>query len=313
MIHNLIIAFEAVTPMFLLIAVGYFIRKQKFLDAYSIKKINTMLFNTMFPCVAFSSLYGANIHEAFDPALIGYSVLMAILLWTLTIPVVMKIEKEPAQRGAMVQAINRSNFLVIGFPIVESICGKENLAATALTIVGMLLVNNIFAVVVLEVFRGSKPKPLHIFKEILLNPIILATIAGTFCMVTEVRFPYVLEKTITSLGSTASCLALVVMGASLDIKNVGGRKRNLAICIVGKLVVVPGIVTLVGMLVGFRGVAFVTLLAFFAASPTTTSYTMADQMDSDGELARDCVVFATALVALTMFFWIFFYKSIGMF
>ena len=128
-----------------------------------------MLFNTMFPCVAFYSLYGANIHEAFDPALIGYSVLMAILLWSLTIPLVMKLEKDPAKRGAMIQAINRSNFLVIAFPIVENICGKENLAATALTIVGMLLVNNIFAVVVLEVFRGSRPKPLHMLERVLLN------------------------------------------------------------------------------------------------------------------------------------------------
>ena len=213
MIQNLVIAFQAVTPMFLLIAVGYFIQRKKFLDAHSIKKVNTMLFNTMFPCVAFYSLYGANIHEAFDPALIGYSVLMAILLWSLTIPLVMKLEKDPAKRGAMIQAINRSNFLVIGFPIVENICGKENLAATALTIVGMLLVNNIFAVVVLEVFRGSRPKPLHMLKEILLNPIILATVVGTLCMVTEIQFPYVIEKTITSLGSTASSLALVVMGS----------------------------------------------------------------------------------------------------
>ena len=313
MIQNLMIAFEAVTPMFLLIAVGYTIKLGKLLDSHSIKKINNVLFKAMFPCVAFYSLYGANIHEAFDPALIGYSVLMAILLWSLTIPLVMKIEKDPAKRGAMIQAINRSNFLVIGFPIVENICGKENLAATALTIVGMLLVNNIFAVVVLEVFRGSRPKPLHMLKEILLNPIILATVAGTLCMVTEIQFPYVIEKTITSLGSTAGSLALVVMGASLDLKNAGNRKRDLTICIVGKLIAVPGIVTLVGMLLGFRGVAFVTLLAFFAASPTTTSYTMADQMESDGELARDCVVFGTALVAFTMFCWIFFYKSIGMF
>ena len=313
MIQNLVTAFEAVTPMFLLIAVGYLIKIGELLDSHSIKKINQVLFKAMFPCVAFYSLYGANIHEAFDPALIGYSVLMAILLWSLTIPIIMKIEKEPAKRGAMIQAINRSNFLVIGFPIVENICGKENLAATALTIVGMLLVNNIFAVVVLEVFRGSRPKPMHILKEILLNPIILATAAGTLCMVTEVQFPYVIEKTVTSLGSAAGSLALIVMGASLDLKHAGERKRDLILCIVGKLIVVPGLVTSIGMLLGFRGVAFVTLLAFFAASPTTTSYTMADQMDSDGELARDCVVFATALVAFTMFCWIFFYKSIGMF
>lgn len=313
MVNNLAIALEAVTPMFLMIAVGYGTKLGKLIDTHGIKQINNVLFKAMFPCVAFYSLYGANIHEAFNPALICYSILMGILLWTLSFPVIMHIEKDRKKRGAMIQAINRSNFLVIGFPIVESICGKENLAATALTIVGMLLVNNIFAVVVLEIFRGGKPKILHILKEIIINPIIIATAAGTICMIFEVQFPFVIEKTISALGGTASNLALVVMGASLDLKNVGNRKHDLMICLIGKLIVVPGIVTVIGMLIGFRGVAFVTLLAFFAASPTVTSYTMADQMDSDGELARDSVVFATALVTFTMFCWIFLYKSIGMF
>ena len=89
--------------------------------------------------------------------------------------------------------------------------------------------------------------------------------------------------------------------------------KNIFICVVGKLIVVPGIVTSIGALLGFRGVPFVTLLAFFAASPTTTSYTMADQMDSDSDLARDSLGFSTLFVTFTMFCWIFIYKTLGMF
>ena len=64
---------------------------------------------------------------------------------------------------------------------------------------------------------------------------------------------------------------------------------------------------------GARGVEFVALLILFGPSPTTTSYTVADQMGSDGDLARDCVVIASALVAFTMFIWIFLFRSLGMF
>lgn len=313
MLQNLLIAFEAVAPLFILIAVGYGVRLSGMLDMHSIKQVNQMLFKAMFPCIVFYSLYGADIHEAFNAKLIAYSVSMAILLWTLCIPVIMCLEKENRKRGTMIQLIGRSNFLVIGFPIIENICGKENLASTALTIVGLLLVNNIYAVVVLEVFRGSKPKPMHIVKEIVLNPIVIATVAGTICMLAEIQLPGIVEKSISSLGSMASSLALVVMGAALDLKKIGTHKCDLIICLVGKLIVMPGAVTLVGMLLGFRGVAFVSLLAFFAASAPTTAYTMADQMDGDGELARDCVVFGNLFVAFTMFCWIFFYKTIGMF
>lgn len=313
MFQNLVIAFEAVIPLFITLAVGYASKKTKMLDEYCIKHVNKMLFNTLFPLIVVQNLYGASVKEAFDVKLIVYSVSMGLIFWLLAIPVITSIEKKNPTRGAMIQAINRSNFLVIGFPVVKSICGNESVASASLTVVGMLLVNNIMSVVVLEVFRGGKPNAKHILKEILTNPIIIATFVGIVLMASHVKLPKVIEKTVSSLGGIATPLALIIMGASLDIKNIGKRKRNIFICVLGKLIIIPGIVTSIGALLGFRGVPFVTLLAFFAASPTTTSYTMADQMDSDGDLARDSLVFSTLFVSLTMFCWIFIYKTIGMF
>jgi len=313
MFQNFIVAFEAVVPMFLTISSGYCVKAAKILDQKCIKQINKLLFKILFPCVVICSLYGASVREAFDSKLISYSISIAVFMWIITIPIVKKLEKNDQSRGAMIQAINRSNFLVVGFPIVSNICGKENIASATLTIVGMLLVNNIMSVIILEIFRGGRPKPLHVIKEILINPIIIATFAGAFFMIAEIKLPYVIEATLNSVSDAATPLALIILGASLDLGTVGERKRNLLICIVGKLIVVPAIVTFLGMFMGFRGVSFVTLLAFFAASPTTTSYTMADQMNSDSELARDSVIFSTALVAFTMFCWILLFKSIGMF
>lgn len=313
MFQNLLIAFEAVTPTFITLVVGCGIRKAKMLDEYCIKHVNRMLFNTLFPLIVIQNLYGASVTDAFDLKLIVYSVSIGLALWVLTIPVVMSVEKNRPTRGAIIQAINRSNFLVIGFPVVKSICGNESVASASLTIVGMLLVNNIMSVVVLEVFRGGKPNAKHILKEILTNPIIIATFVGIVLMVSQIKLPAVIEKTVSSLGGIATPLALIIMGASLDIKNIGKRRRNIFICVFGKLIIVPGIVTSIGALLGFRGVPFVTLLAFFAASPTTTSYTMADQMDSDSDLARDSLVFSTLLVTFTMFCWIFIYKTLGLF
>lgn len=313
MLQNLIVAFEAVAPMFLTIAVGFGTRKIGMLDGNSIKQINRVLFKILFPCLVFCNLYGESFEEAFDKKLIVYSIGVALLLWILTIPLVMKIERNNRSRGAMIQAINRSNFLVVGFPVVNNICGNENTAAAATTIVGMLLLSNIMSVTVLEVFRGSKPNPVHILKEIFMNPIIIATIIGVFFMIMQIKLPYVIESTVISLNRIATPLALLVMGAAIDFKSVGQRKRNLCICLIGKLVVVPGIVAIVGILLGFRGISFVTLLAFFSAAPTTTSFTMADQMDSDSDLARDCVVFGSALVVFTMFCWIFIFKSMCIF
>ena len=40
---------------------------------------------------------------------------------------------------------------------------------------------------------------------------------------------------------------------------------------------------------------------------------MAEQMDSNGQLAANAVVFSSALASVTMFCWIFLFKSLGMF
>ena len=70
-------------------------------------------------------------------------------------------------------------------------------------------------------------------------------------------------------------------------------KRNLIICMAGRLVVVPLIALTCGVLAGFRDVTLVTLVAIFAAPTAVSSFTMAQQMDSDGELAGACVIFSS--------------------
>ncbi len=73
------------------------------------------------------------------------------------------------------------------------------------------------------------------------------------------------------------------------------------------------IVSLEAALAGFRGIAFVTLIAMFAAPTAVSSITMAQSMDSDGQLAGNCVVISTAFACFTMFLWIFLFKNLGMF
>ncbi len=64
---------------------------------------------------------------------------------------------------------------------------------------------------------------------------------------------------------------------------------------------------------GFSGVKLLTLVAIFASPSAVTSFTMAQQMDSDYELAGNCVIFSTAISCFTMFLWIFALKCMGLF
>lgn len=75
----------------------------------------------------------------------------------------------------------------------------------------------------------------------------------------------------------------------------------------------PAIGLTVAALMGFRDIAYVTLIAIFASPTAVSSFAMAESMDSDGQLAGNCVVFSSAFSCITMFFWIFISKNLGMF
>lgn len=313
MLQNFIISLEAVAPMFLIMAVGILLRRKNFMNEAEVKKLNKMVFQVFFPCHMFCSIYGAELAEAFDIKWILFIIIMILAVFFITMGIVVKIEPNNKSRGAMIQAVYRSNFVIMGIPIVSNIFGGENLVTAALAITFVVPIFNVLAVVVLELFRGGKPSPVKILKGIAKNPLIIGAVLGILTVVFQIKLPGIVENVAGQMKSVATPLALITLGMSLNLKSLGNMKRNLAFCVCGRLVAVPAVVLTLAALIGIRGVPFVTLIAIFASPTAVSSFTMAEQMDSDGPLAANAVVLSSALASVTMFLWIFIFKCLGMF
>ncbi len=299
--------------MFLIMAIGILLRRKNFMNETEVKKLNKLVFNVFFPCLMFSNIYGAEIGEAVDLKMIIYAVSMILLVYFGAMAIVVKIEPSNRSRGAMIQAIYRSNFVILGLPIAANLFGGEKLTTTAVAVTIVVPLFNVLAVVVLEIFRGGRPNPMKILKGIAKNPLIIGAVLGILTVPFGIVLPGIVEDVIGQLKNVATPLALVTLGMSLNLKEMGAEKRNLLICVLGRLVIVPGIALTGAALIGIRDVAFVTLLAVFASPCAVSSFTMAEQMDSDGELAANSVVLSSAFASVTMFLWIFLFKSLGMF
>ena len=165
----------------------------------------------------------------------------------------------------------------------------------------------------LEVFRGQKPKPLHILGQIAKNPLVIASVLGVLALAANIRLPYILEKTVQSVSGIASPLQLFLLGAFFQFSGLRRYARELTAVVAAKLIVFPGLFLGLGALLGFRDAAFVSLLGVFASPTAVNSFTMAQQMGGDAELAGDTVVVTSAVSMLTMFLWVFLFKSLGMF
>lgn len=310
--QNLIVSFNAIAPLFLLIAAGLFIRRRGLLHDGALPQINALAFTVFLPALLFNNLYSTNIQSAFSPRLLGYAVFSALAMYGLAVLAVCALEKDGKSRGAMIQAIYRSNFVLLGLPIMQTLFEGQDLGVTSVIIAVIVPIFNVLAVVTLEVFRGGRVQWKKVLLGIAKNPLIIASVLGFACMAAGVRLPVFLHTAVKNLASAATPVALVVLGASIHLEKIAGNTRNLVICVLGRLVIAPFIFVTGGALLGFRGIELATLLAMLAAPTAVSSFTMAQQMDSNGELAAEAVVMTSAFSCVTMFLWIFALKQMGL-
>lgn len=313
MLNNFVICLEAVLPMFILMVIGICVRRGKLLTREEVKKLNHMVFVVFFPMMMFENLYGADIKAVLDIKLILFGILCVLGIYFLSLPIVFASEKNSQSRGAMIQAIYRSNFVIMGLPIAMNIYGKGNLAVTAMMVAVIVPMYNVMAVITLETFRRGKLNLWRIIKSVITNPLILGAFAGIISVIFQIKLPGIIESVVRDMSGVATPLALIILGASFDFSSLGRTGRNTAICVLGRLVIAPGICLFLAAYMGFRGIAFVTLVAMLASPSAVSSFTMAEDMGSDGELAGNCVIFSSAFACFTMFLWLFVFKTMGMF
>ncbi|MEI3160275.1 MAG: AEC family transporter [Oscillospiraceae bacterium] len=311
--ENLMISANAVLPMCLVMALGYGTRRLGWLHREEISTINKIAFRIFLPCLLYYNIYCSDLSGSFDPLLMAYAVGGVLLTFGLALGYTLLTEKLPERRGVLIQGMFRSNYVIMGIPVATALLGADQLGTVSILIAVIVPLFNMLAVVVLEVFRGQKPKPLHILGQIAKNPLVIGSVLGILTLVAGIRLPHILEQTIQSVSAIASPLQLFLLGAFFQFSGLKTYRRELVTVSIAKLIVSPGLFLGLGALLGFRGVAFVSLIGVFASPTAVNSFTMAQQMGGDAELAGDIVVTTSAASILTMFLWIFLFKSLGMF
>ena len=311
--ENLMISANAVLPMCLIMALGYGTRRLGWIRREEISAINKIAFRIFLPCLLYYNVYCSDLSGSFDPLLMAYAVGGVLLTFGLSLSYTLLTEKLPERRGVMIQGMFRSNYVIMGIPVATALLGSDQLGTVSILIAVVVPLFNMLAVVVLEVFRGQKPKPLHILGQIAKNPLVIGSVLGILTLAADIRLPHILEQTIQSISAIASPLQLFLLGAFFQFSGLKTYRRELVTVSAAKLIVSPGLFLGLGALLGFRGVAFVSLIGIFASPTAVNSFTMAQQMGGDAELAGDIVVTTSAVSILTMFLWVFLFKSLGMF
>lgn len=313
MIDNLIVSLQAVFPLFVMMAVGYVIRRAGLVDEYSLKKMNAVCFKVFMASLMFNNIYTVDLSVFTESGVIIY-ILVAVVLCLIGVLILVNLtEKDRSKRGVLVQAMFRANFVVMGLPLVVNLYGQEGAAIPSILIAIVVPFFNISCVILLTYFNGKeRPTLKMLLKKIFTNPYIVAALIAFFLKIIHLELPAMVRSVVKDMANVANPLALLILGASFSFSNMPKYKKDLIYCCVMRLVVVPFVFVLPAIWMGFRGVSLMTCLAVFATPTAISSHVMTQELGGDADLCGAEVVMSTALSILTLFLWIFCFKTLGL-
>ena len=313
MLQNFIICVNAVIPSAIYLIIGITLKVTGVIKDEEVKKFTHVVFVTLYPFIMFDNLYGKNIAENMDVKLGLYAVIFTAFQFAASWIFVCIIEKSNYERGAMIQALYRSNYVLMGFPIAVNLFGKGNITAVAIIMMLVVPFYNITAVILFETFRGGKVNFGQMLKRILTNPIIDGGIAAFIVMILGINLPQPIVNTIGTLSDATAPIAMILLGAALNINGFSSDRRRIAICTIGKLVVFPAIGIAGAVLLGIRDVQLIAVTLMVAAPIALASDAMASSMGGNGKLAGELVVITTIASCFTIPIFLFILKTNGLF
>ncbi len=301
--------------MFLLLATGKLARKTNLLTSESTDRLNALVFKIFLPVSIFKNVYNSSVSDVFDKKLIAFGIISVTLCFLLLILLTSGC-KNRKSRGVLIQGIYRSNFLIFGLPVAESFYPDGSLSGKASVLIAIIVpLFNGLAVIALEMFKENKQSGTKTFLNILKNPLIIGSALGFAALfLKEAGFllPDAVYKTVSDLSAAATPLALIALGASLDFSKIKGESKYLIWGLLGKLVLSPAVFIGAAALLGFRDRELAIILSMFASPASVSSYTMAQQMGADDDLAAELVVIGTAVSLITVFLWVSLIASSGL-
>lgn len=322
----LIFSFNAVAPIILMIATGYFIKRTGLVKIETGKALNKLVFRLFLPAMVFLNVYKIENISTFDFGFVAYAVIFIITIFIIFIPIVIIAFRENTKRGVIIQSVFRSNYALIGIPLAVSLFGDEGSIAASVLSAFVIPLYNILAVISLSVFSADKiPSIKHSLVEIAKNPIIQGIAAGFLCL--GIRAVFVcaniplrlsdatwIYKVLEYLSVCATPIALISLGAQFELGAIGRLKKYIIFGVGARTVIVPGLGILIAYLIGrFSGAHFASFVAAFATPVAVSSVPMAQEMGADSSLAGQLVVWTTISSAITIFAFSFILKQIGIF
>ncbi len=312
--ENLLFSLNVTLPIFVIIILGAVLKKVGMLSQGFTASADKFVFKIALPVQLFRDISTMDLRADFSGSFVLFCIGATTAIFGLTFLLGRLLMKDRSMAGAFGQAAARSSAAILGIAFAENIYGEAGMMP--MMIVAAVPFFNIYSVIILTVNSTDGRFNLTLLKKtlkgIVTNPIIIGIFAGAVWSLLGLPSFTLLTKSVNYVASTATPLALLVLGATFRGKEALQKIGPTIAATFVKLIGIPALILPCAVFCGFTGSELVAIL-IMAASPTAVAcYIMAKNMGGDDVLTASVVMSATLLSSVTLTFWVFLLRTLGL-
>lgn len=305
-------ALGGIAPVFLLIALGYYLRKSGFLPPDFWRPIEKFSVYVLYPGFLIPAIWHADFSGA-AAGILSLSILGATLIGVglgLALKPVLHLP-DPTYSSVFQGLVRFNSFVFI--PVAAAIFGEKALSLAAVAISVLIPTTNLMAITALARW-GEPPDGLSldrsargILKALLRNPIFIACLIGLGLNFLNVPSLGIVDETLKSLGQAAIPTGLILAGAGLSFSYIITRPLMVGAVSVFKVIVLPLLAWGLSRLMGADALTQGLALAIGAAPSAAAGYVLARHMGGDAPFMAGVIALTTVLSAfiLPVLLWLF--------
>ena len=291
---------NSLIPVFLVIALGWTIRRLDFLDEGLWAPLDRLTYYIFFPALLLSTLATADL-SSFDIWPMAWSLWAGLFSMVAVLMLLRPLSSLTGPEFASVfQGAARWNGFV-ALAIIAQLLGPEGKALAAVAFAVLVPTVNVLSVVILTRYATDTPAgPSAVLKLLSRNPLILACAAGITLNATGIGLPGPLTPTAEILGRAALTIGLIAVGAGLKIDQVMAKRNVVMLTSTLKLIIMPALMMVWCIVFGVTGMPREVILLCSAVPGASSSYILARQLGGDATLMASLITGSTLLAAFTI-------------
>lgn len=284
-------AFQLLLPDFSLILCGYLVCRFTALNRSVWQQVDSLVYFFLFPVLLFHSILKRPLDLSQASSLIGAGLSVAVC----AIALAYSLPHWPLL-GRMIDRRDHAASAQVGFrfnsfialALAERIAGPQGLQMISMLIGFCVPVFNIGAV-----WPMARHGNTHFLRELVRNPLIIATLSGLSANLMGLSVPELIEPTVQRIGGASLALGLLAAGAGMQLGSLSRGKALGISVLLCKHLGLPLLAWVWSRIWDLDPAQTTVLLAFSALPTASTCYVLASRMGYNGPYVAGLVTLST--------------------